>query len=703
VEFQLLGPVRARHDGTAVPLGRRRERCLLAVLLLEVGSVVPAERLIDLLWDGEPSPAARDNLRAHVSRLRQHVDPEGDGRLGVRILGRAGGYLADVPADRIDVHRFRALVAAARTLPEPAQRTARLREALALWRGPLMSDVATDHLRERIGRDLDEARMAAIELAVAEDLAAGRAVEAVVELTALVREHPLREGLRAQLMLALYRCDRAAEALEVFWDGQAVLVTELGIEPGPELRTVHERILARDPDLAALGEHGDGPDQSATAPHNDLPRDVADFTGRDTELLGIVAEQDTSGATVIVAAIDGMAGVGKTALSVRAAHELADRYPDGALFVDLRAHTVGQEPLTPDVALDRLLRSLGVAAARIPDGLDERVALWRAKLASRRLIVLLDNAVSAAQVRPLLPGTPGSLTLITSRRRLTDLESAYHISLDVLPPTEAIDLFARVAGPERAAVEPASVATVVRLCGYLPLAIRVAAARLRGRPTWTVAHLAERLSEGQRRLGELVTGDLSVAAAFTMSYERLNPDQQRMFRLLGLVPAAEFGVHLIAALAGLSPTVAGQIAEDLVDANLVAQPTPGRYRLHDLLREHAAAVAERTEPERERRAAVGRVLDYYLCATAAAMAFVDPRGAAVAVTLDDPPALPTLKDPGEALAWLDLEHANLAVTVHYATEHSWPTRAEQLDHLLHHYVTMRGRSPDILTPAIMRP
>jgi DNA-binding SARP family transcriptional activator len=552
VDFQLLGPVQARHDGTDVPLGRRRERCLLAILLLEVGSVVPAERLIDLLWDGAPTPAARDNLRAHVSRLRHRVDPNGDGRLGGRILGRAGGYMADVPADRIDAHRFRTLVGAARTLPDPAQRSARLREALALWRGPLMSDVATDHLRDRIGRDLDEARMAAIELAVAADLVAGRAVEAVAELTALVREHPLREGLRAQLMLTLYRCGRAAAALEVLRDGRAVLVAELGIEPGPELQTLYERILAGDPDLAATGV--DGP----AVPHNDLPRDVTDFTGRDTELLGIVAEQDAAGATVIITAIDGMAGVGKTALSVHAAHELAAGYPDGALFVDLRAHTVGQEPLTPDAALDRLLRSLGVAAARIPDGLDERAALWRAEIASRRLIVELDDALSAAQVRPLLPGTPGSLTLITSRRRLTDLESAYQLSLDVLPPTEAIDLFARVAGPERAAVEPASVATVVRPCGYLPLAVRVAAARLRSRPTWTVAHLSGRLREG--RLAELVTGDLSVAAVFTMSYERLNPDQQRVCRLLGLVPAAEFGVHLVAALAGLSPTVAGQIA-----------------------------------------------------------------------------------------------------------------------------------------------
>ena len=699
MEFQLLGPVQARHGGTEIPLGRRRERCLLAVLLLEVGAVVPAERLIDLLWDGEPSPAARDNLRAHVSRLRQRVDPAGDGTLGVRILGRAGGYLADVPADRVDVHRFRAQVGQARAVSDPSRRSAQLRAALALWRGPLMSDVATDHLRDRIGRDLDEARMAATELAVAADLEAGRAVEAVVELTGLVRERPLREGLRAQLMLALYRCGRAAEALEVFRDGRARLVAELAIEPGPELQTLHERILARDPGLVADEDDGTDSDEpdSPVARHNDLPRDVADFTGRDAELLGIVAEQDSAATTVIISAIDGMAGIGKTALSVHAAHQLAARYPDAALFIDLRAHTAGQEPVTPAVALDRLLRALGVAAGRIPDGLDERAALWRAELASRRVIVVLDNAASAAQVRPLLPGTPGSLTLVTSRRRLTDLESAYHISLDVLPPTEAIDLFARVAGPERAAVEPEPVATVVRLCGYLPLAIRVAAARLRSRPTWTVAHLAQRLSEGQLRLGELVTGDISVAAAFTMSYERLNPDQQRVFRFLGLTPAAEFDAHLVAALAGTDPVRAGAMLEDLLDANLVAQPLPGRYRLHDLLREHAAALAARTEPEPGRRAATGRALDYYLWATAAAMALVDPRPATLTVELADPPATGPLADGSDALRWLDTEYASLMIAIQYAADHGWPAHTWQLAHLLQYYFGLRAHSADWLT------
>ena len=641
MEFRLLGPVEAWHGEVAVRLGRRRERCLLAILLLEAGSVVSADRLVDLLWDDDPPPTARASLSAHVSRLRNQLDPDGTGALGIRIVGRDGGYLADVAPDTVDAHRFRDLVARATAHHDPVQRSAELRRALALWRGPVFAGVASDRLRERLGHDLTEARMAATELAIDAEVEAGRAAEAIIELTAMVRAHPLRERLRAQLMLAMYRCGRTAEALQVYRETRQFLVTELGIEPGPELQELHEQILAGDSRLAGPVR----PTGRAAGPRNDLPRDVADFTGRELDLrrvLEVLTGEAGAETAVTISAIDGMAGIGKTALAVHAAHRLTGRCPDAALFLDLRAHTAGQEPLEPAAALDTLLRAVGVPADSVPHELGERAALWRAELATRRMVVVLDNAATAAQVRPLLPGAPASVVIVTSRHRLTDLEAAHQISLDVLSPSEAVDLFDRVAGDGRAAAEPEQVAAVVRLCGQLPLAIRIAAARLRSRPMWTVAHLAERLTQGQRRLDELAVGDRSVAAAFSLSYERLNPDQQRLFRRLGLVPVPDVDAHVAGALVGIDPEPAGQLLEELVEANLVQQPAPGRYRLHDLLRDHAAALAGTDEPEDERRDSTGRALDYYLHACAAAMALVNPRG----VQNPHPPDRTTAGHPG---------------------------------------------------------
>jgi len=689
VEFRLLGPVEAWHGGAAVSLGRRRERCLLGILLLQPGLVVRADRLVDLLWDDDPPPTARTSLSANVSRLRTHLDPDGTGARGIRIVGRDGGYVAEVRPNLVDAHRFRDTMTRAMTLDDPAQRSALLRQALALWRGPVFAGVASDRLRERIGRELTDARLAAAELAVDADIEAGRVAEAVSELTALVREHPLRERLRAQLMLALYRSGRAAEALQVFRDTRQLLVTELGIEPGSELQRLHERILSRDAGLS-------GPQRPAraVAVRNDLPRDVADFTGRDLELhrvLDVLSREPGTPTTVTISAIDGMAGIGKTTLAVHAAHRLTTRCPDAALFLDLRAHTAGQEPVEPAAALDTLLRALGVPTDAIPAELDARAALWRAELATRRMVVVLDNAATAAQVRPLLPGAAGSVVIVTSRRRLTDLEAVQQVSLDVLPPSDAFDLFDRVAGAGHVLAEPDQVAEVVRLCGHLPLAIRIAAARLRSRPMWTVAHLAERLAEGQRRLGELVTGDRSVAAAFALSYERLTPDQQRLFRLLGLVPVQDFDAFLAAALTGTDPERAGQLLEDLVEMNLVQPKAAGRYRLHDLLREHATELSHTSESDDERRDGTGRALDYYLSACAGAMALVNPRGIQITIDLfGTQPTVPGFADVSAASSWMDIEYPNLVTVIGFAADHGWHEHAWQVAHVMQWFLRIRG-------------
>jgi DNA-binding SARP family transcriptional activator/tetratricopeptide (TPR) repeat protein len=694
VEFRLLGRVEAEHEGIVLDLGRRRERCLLGILLLGAGAAVPVERLVSLLWDDAPPPAARASLHAHVSRLRRRLDPGNDGALGVRLLRRDGGYVAEVPPASTDAGRFHALVDRARALPDPAERSAGLRQGLALWRGPLLADAASDCLRERIGPQLTEGRLMATELAIEADLAAGRSAEAAAELTALVSAHPLRERLRAQLMLALYRCGRQADALQAFHDARELLAGELGIEPGPELRQMQERILAADPELAAPARAAELPGHQ----RSDLPGDIADFTGRETEmrrLLDVLSGDAGAGLAVVISAIDGMAGIGKTALAVHLAHKLAERYPDARLFIDLHAHTADRKPVRPAAALDMLLRALGVPSAKIPREIDERARMWRAELAGRKALVVLDNAASAAQVRPLLPGAPGCLVLITSRRRLTDLEAARSLSLDVLPPGDAAALFTRAADVDHAAADPGAAADVVRLCGYLPLAIRIAAARLRGRPAWTTGHLAGRLAERESRLGELSVGDRSVAAAFTLSYQDLSPGQQLLFRLLGLVPCPEFGACVAAALCDTSLDQAGRLLEELVDAHLLQEPAPDRYRFHDLLRHHAEALARQTEPDAVRRAAVGRVLDYYLQATARAMAHVDPRG--TQITLGARRETAPTPIPGSrsaALAWLDDEYGNLIAVIGYAGEEGWPNYAWQLPCLLQYFFDIRGHAAD---------
>ncbi|TCO54195.1 ATP-binding protein [Actinocrispum wychmicini] len=356
------------------------------------------------------------------------------------------------------------------------------------------------------------------------------------------------------------------------------------------------------------------PDGPCGVGRNDLPSDVVDFTGRVEELQwlsSVLSNNDNHGAAAVVLTIDGMAGVGKTALAVHLAHQLAARYPDGQLFIDLHAHTAGREPLRPAAALATLLRAWGVGADRIPDEVDPQAALWRSLLARRRMLIVLDDAADANQVRHLLPGTAGCLTVVTSRRRLVGLDAAYTLSLDVLPRNDAVALFGRALGDDRARRDPVAVADVVRMCGHLPLAVRLTTSRLRTRPVWTVADLADRMRNG-RRLSEMAAEDRGVAAAFTVSYQHLSPDLRRVFRLVGMLPGEEFGADVVAALAGCGRDEAERSLEELLDVHLLRQPTAGRYRLHELLRHHAYLLAHETETADERRAAVARVFQYYL-------------------------------------------------------------------------------------------
>ncbi|MFD3777764.1 BTAD domain-containing putative transcriptional regulator [Streptomyces sp. NPDC058612] len=713
MEFRLLGAVEVLDGDTgevlAVP--RKRERLLLAVLLLEAGRSVSDERLTDLLWDGEPPPGAPGALRSHVSRLRALLPPE------IASLDRQGeGYLLRTEPQRVDAHRFQALVRRAGSTPDAADRSELLGSALRLWRGPALADAASELARARLCAGLEELRLQALDQRIAADLALGRHRDLVAELTDLVAEHPVQESLAAHLMVALYLCGRQADALRVFETARRAVADELGLDPGPGLRAVHARVLRSDPGLEAAIPSA-APAQSEAVPAGEsaqaadrprassgpctLPYDVPDFTGRAAEfaqLLSCVA--DEAPAALVVSTVDGMAGVGKTTLAVHAAHHLAARFPDGQLFLDLHAHTTGRRPLEPEAALTGLLRTIGVLPERIPHSPDDRAALWRDELRDRRVLLVLDNAATAEQVRLLLPGTAGSLVLVTSRRRLADLPGAATLSLDVLPEAEAVALFARVAGPGRTDDGPAEVAEVVALCGHLPLAIRLAAARLRHRPLWTVADLARRLRRSER-LSELAVGDQRVAAAFALSYDQLDAAQQRMFRLLGICPGADVDAFTAAALAGIPLAEAERLLESLLDVHLLTQRLPGRYAFHDLVRDyahgfaHADAVADADADGDSAREAVHRLLDYHLHTTALAREALAPGRLATEPTLAHPPHdVPELSGVRAAIDWCCDERANLLSSVRIAAAHGLPAHAWQITFNLADYLRVGGHHDD---------
>jgi DNA-binding SARP family transcriptional activator len=643
VEFRVLGPLEVTDDaGRPVRPGGPQAEKVLATLLLAGGAVVGPGELIDALWDGEPPPTATHQVHKSIAGLRS--------RLPGLVATVGTGYR--IRPAVVDLATFTDL-AASGTLPG-------LTAALELWRGPALAGIDSRAVRAAAAR-LDDRRLAVVEASVELRLGAGDAAGLAVELPALIAANPLRETLRRQLMVALYRCGRQADALALYARTRALLADELGVDPGPELARVHQQVLRADPALQPRG----------SAPCT-LPYDLPDFAGRAADLDRLLVPATA----VVISAIDGMAGIGKTALAVHAAHRLAERYPDGQLFCDLHAHTAGSPPLSPEAALERLLRMLGVPPEAVPDDLDGRAARWRAELAGRRVLVVLDNAVSAAQVRPLLPGSPRSLVLVTSRRRLGVLEGATLLSLDVLAPADALQLFSAVAG---AAASPAA-AEVVELCGRLPLAIRIAATRLAHRPEWTVAALAARLRDESGRLAELTLADRGVGPAFALSYAQLAPAERRMFRLLGLHPGTDFDAWSAAALAGTTPARAGALLEALVDAHLLRPYGEGRYTFHDLLREYARGVAPRLR--------TARLHDYFLAAAAAATDLVSPGSRRFTPVCTDPPLhLPPLADLDAALAWLAAEHHTL-VAVALATD-DW-----QLACVLRAYFEHRGHFAD---------
>ncbi|MFF4079452.1 BTAD domain-containing putative transcriptional regulator [Streptomyces sp. NPDC001777] len=652
LRFSVLGPVRSWRNGEALPSGSPQQRALLTALLLREGRTATAAELIDAIWGDEPPSQALAAIRTYASRLRKVLGQQ-------TLISDAGGYAIRADRDALDVNVVRDLAAEAekaRAGGDRAQARALLGKALGLWDGEALASVPGPYAENQRTR-LEEWRLQLTETRLDLDLEVGSHAEAVSELTALTAAHPLRERLRELLMIALYRSGRQAEALAVYADTRRLLADELGVDPRPELAQLQQRILQADEELARPT------DEPAPAPAPvrpaQLPATVPDFTGRTSFVRELGDRLATAeGSVMAVSALAGIGGVGKTTLAVHVAHQARQHFPDGQLYVDLQG--AGARAAEPETVLGAFLRALGTADSAIPDSLDERAALYRSTLDGRRILVLLDNAHDAAQIRPLLPGTPGCAALVTSRVRMVDLAGAHLVDLDVMSPEEALQLFTRIVGEERINSEREAALDVVAACGFLPLAIRIAASRLAARRTWTVSVLAAKLADERRRLDELQAGDLAVKATFELGYGQLEPAQARAFRLLGLADGPDISLAAAAALLNLDVHVAEDLLEALVDTSLVESAAPGRYRYHDLVRLYARSCAERgEEPPEERESALSRLLDFYLATAAGVYALERPGDRTVAHLEPTESKGLSFTSHEQALDWLYSEASSL--------------------------------------------
>jgi DNA-binding SARP family transcriptional activator/tetratricopeptide (TPR) repeat protein len=683
-EFGVLGVVEAWIDGRPADLGHARQRCVLGVLLVEAGRPVTPDQLIDRVWGERAPQRAAGALYSYLSRLRRAVA----GADGVEIRREPGGYLLTVNPQTVDLHRFRRLMTTARSAESDRAAAALIEQALNLWRGdpfagldtPWLAATRRTLLGERFAAELDGNDVL---------LRLGRHGELLPALTAAVAEHPLDERLAGQAMLALYRCGRQADADEQYRRIRRRLADEMGSDPGAELRRLHEQVLAADPMLAvpsgdSRAPAGPAPMTALTVPAQ-LPADVRAFTGRTGELAALdrlLEPLDGGEPPLTVALLCGTAGVGKSALAVRWAHRVREAYPDGQLYVNLRGYDA-EQPVAVADALAGFLTALGVRAPEIPPGTDERAARYRSELTGRRMLVLLDNASSVEQVRPLLPGTGSCLVLITSRdslRGMVAVDGAERVNLDLLPPPDAIGLLRKLIGA-RVDREPDAAAALAAACARLPLALRIAAELAAERADVPLTELVAELGDHQVRLDLLDAGGdprAEVRAVFSWSYQNLPEGAARAFRLLGLHPGETAHVEAVAALIGARSGEARRLMDVLTRASLVQPGRGGRYGMHDLLRAYAAELATGHDAEADRRAALTRLFDHYLAGATTAMATLYPDGAAAA------------GDPDAARAWIEAERPNLAAVCTNGAAHGWYRHTIDLAGTMFRYLDAGG-------------
>jgi DNA-binding SARP family transcriptional activator len=706
--FGLLGPLLVDRGGRAVAIPAGKQRVLLAALLLNANRVVSLPELAEALWASSPPASARVTIHNYVKRLRQALDGDGD----ARIATLPGGYLIRVDASELDVSRFEAAQEAARDAARQgdwATTAEQLHAALSLWRGEPLVDVVSEMLALQAVPRLEEMRLHAAEACIDAELRLGRHAEVIAELRQLAGTHPLRERLYALLMLALYRDGQQGEALATYQRARRVLIDELGTEPGPELRHLEQQVLEADPALelpaAETDTTGDraGLRPSRPAPAvvpRQLPAPVRHFVGRADELKLLTSLLDPARAeepeTMVISAIGGTAGVGKTALALRWAHQVADRFPDGQLYVNLRGFDPSAAPVTPADAIRRFLTALREPGDPVPADDEASAALYRSLLAGRRMLIVLDNARDAGQVRPLLPGSPGCLVLVTSRSQLASLiavEGAHPVALDVLTESDANELLARRIGAERTAAEPVAAAELIGACARLPLALAIATARAELQPGLSLAALAGELRDARGPLDALNAGDAasSVQTAFSWSYQQLSQPAARMFRLLGLHPGPDITAAAAASLAGLDIGRAGGALRELIRASLLAEDTPGRFGFHDLLRAYAAELADSQDNPDQRQSAIHRMLDHYLHTADTASLVIHPRREEMTVA----PPLPGVRPEDvtgyqQAMAWLEAEHRVLLAVLRQAADVGLDTYAWQLPTTLRMFLYRRG-------------
>lgn len=614
MKFRILGPLEVAAGPERLELGGARQQIVVATLLISANRVVTMDRLLEAIYGEFLPQTSRAQAHISISSVRRMFAAHSNEEI---ISTREHGYVIQVGRDQLDSEQFQELVTAARAARDEgqiSQAVAYYRDALRLWRGPAFDGIDSQLVRAAASR-LDEQRIATNEDCLKLELDVGRHHELVGELTELVRDFPLREQLRGLLMLALYRCGRTVEALEAYRQTRQTMIEELGIEPGERLQKLQHDILSSDPSLSLPAEQIGIPQVRQQIP-NLLPTDIADFTGRAAQLTQIrqrlvgSAAKDVAQAVPVVVIV-GKGGVGKTALAVHAAHSVAGHFDGGLLFADLHGGT--SNLVGPMRVLERFLRALGVPATQMPEGLDERAEVYRSLVADRKMLVVLDDAASESQVSPLLPGGGPAGVIITSRRGLTGLAGAAHVPLDVFDTDKSVDLLARIAGAARIEAEPEAATMVATHCGRLPLALRIAGARLSARPHWSVQQLVDRLADETRRLDELRHGDMGIRPSILLTYQSVTDQARRLFRRLALLEMPVFSGWLSAALLDRPLSVAEDVLDDLISAQLVESTGGGsgvhsQYRFHDLIRVFAREHLAAEEHEAERTAALERAL-----------------------------------------------------------------------------------------------
>jgi DNA-binding SARP family transcriptional activator len=688
MRVRVLGPLEVSDSAEWRRVGSAKQRALLASLVVHAGVPVSVDRLVEEIWNGRPPMSAVNLVQGYVLSLRRRLgDPD-----GVLLRTQPPGYQLVLTEEELDVGRFEALVEQGRRALADGDNHAAsdlVAEALQLWRGQPFADVAPTAAVEAEANRLEQLRLAGLEVRNAAGLALGRHAALVPELQTLTRTHPLVEQFWAQLMLALYRSGRQAEALAAYRQLHTLLDDELGIEPTPPVRDLHQQILtghaALDPAPSAPGR-GTGPTRGSVAVPRQLPAGISNFTGRQHQLAQLDALLPDQGAppapAVPIAAITGTAGIGKTALAVHWAHRIAHRFPDGQLYVNLRGFDPLAQPVSATEAVRGFLDALGVAPEQIPVELEAQTARYRSLLADRRILVVLDNARDADQVRPLLPGSPTCLALITSRNQLESLvatEAARPVQLDQLSNHEAHALLAARLGNDRLAAEPDAANTIITSCARLPLALAIATARAATHPGFPLATLATELADTRTSLEPFTAGDTAtdLRAVFSWSYKQLNPETQHLFRLLGLHPGPDITAPAAASLAGVPDAEARKLLAELSRVHLLTQHQFGRYSFHDLLRAYSSDLAHAVDTEATRSDAIRRMLDHYLHTAFSAAKFVEP--ARLLIPL--PPSSVASKvfvDRDQATGWFAAEDQVLVAAVQLAAAAGFDSHAWQL-------------------------